>query len=130
MSDDTKTNSSQKLIEAIRGFDDDHLVDVLRLWDCYTQSWYDESTILLRFESDDLLVYADDSGWNFKVGPVDTDISSESSVAINDLVAVRDHCLCWRYTCECQDLIGINGADDELIRRIAQSDIMGKRPEQ
>ena len=71
----------------------------MRVWDCYAQDWMPDSPVLLRFESDDVLVLPDR---RVLIGPVLTEKSFEESMpeevhAYVDMesIGAEDKCLCW-----------------------------------
>ena len=73
-------------------FKNDYLVETFRIWDCYAQDWLDGSPVLLRFETDDVVVLMG-SEESFEVieGPVNTfDLS-----ALNTSADAENDCLCW-----------------------------------
>lgn len=110
--------SKPNLIEitnAIASFDDDCLADVFRPWDCYKQEWYDESTAIYRFDTNDCLVFEDGEDIGFKVSPIDTSYFEESFLKL--IGAGKDEaCLCWRRDENYRSLIGTNKAGIELLR--------------
>lgn len=121
MSNEVLMHIPEETVNAIREFNDDYLADVLRPWDCYKQTWYDNFTTVCRFESNDCLVYVDEDGLNYKVGPIDTD-------AFDDLMAefiganTDDVCLCWRHDYHYGCLIGTKGLSADLLGHLhAQS---------
>lgn len=78
----------------IGGKDKDYLVDVMRVWDCYAQDWVADSPVLLRFESDDVLILA---GERVFVGPVLAERPFEKSISeeVFAYIDLEDKCLCW-----------------------------------
>lgn len=112
MTKESKIKSTQKLIEALRGFDNDYLADVFRPWDCCTQNWHDTRTVLLRFESNDLLISFDKPGAIFEIGAVDTN----AFVGIDACMAADEECcLCWRRASAYQELVGTKKAGNSLL---------------
>ena len=78
--------------DELRRFQNDFLVDMFRIWDCYAQGWIENSPILLRFESDDVVFRMNDNGpCEFKFGAVDTSTAIEP----NDPTNPNGECLCW-----------------------------------
>ena len=64
------------------------LVDVFRIWECEAERWAPDSPLLLRFESDDVLVELGDGGAaRMTPGPVDTQRAPAGDDA--------DGCRCW-----------------------------------
>lgn len=57
---------------AFSDYEGSYLVDVFSLWDCYAQSWFDGSTMVYRYENQDLLTWLSDDGLQVKPGAVDT----------------------------------------------------------
>lgn len=89
---------TKKLIDAALLSDElsclkgDFLVDVFRIWDCYRQDWVTDSPVLLRFESQDVIVSINDKGsLEMNVGPVNTLAALEP----NDPMASDHECTCW-----------------------------------
>ena len=73
-------------------FNNDFLVDVFCVWDCYRQEWISDSPILLRFESDDVVVRRSDEGvLEFMQGPIDNTEVIAPYVASDP----SEQCLCW-----------------------------------
>lgn len=72
-------HETKKLIDAallsdeLSCFNEDLLVDVFCVWDCFAQDWIADSPVLLRFETDDVLIHGNIGGnLTFEVGPIDT----------------------------------------------------------
>ncbi|MEQ3363429.1 hypothetical protein [Raoultibacter massiliensis] len=106
MTSEAQTNTSDVLHEAFCKFDDDYLADVLRPWDCYEQDWYDNKTVLYRFESDDLLAREMPSGLLYEIGPIDTDAFDMRLVVESKPESASDTCVCWRHAAGYENLIG------------------------
>lgn len=119
MTEDSKTHCLNKLIEAIREFDDDYLADVFRPWDCYSQNWHDVKVILFRFENNDLLVHVDNIGIYYEIGSVDT---NDFKAAVNCSDTNEDCCLCWQRTSGYQDLVGTKSAGCNLLCRFLRDE--------
>lgn len=91
-------HETKKLIERaldadeLSRFNDDYLVDVFRVWDCYEQEWVADSPILLRFEEDDALVFIRGEKIIETVfGPVDNAVAIVKGAETTS----EDQCLCW-----------------------------------
>ena len=91
-------HETRKLIEAVfknneLGYlKDDYLVETFRVWDCYRQDWIADSPVLLRFESQDVIVRIGDEGsLEMSVGPVNTLVALEPS----DPMFSNRECTCW-----------------------------------
>lgn len=93
----------------------DCLADVLRPWDCVKSHWHDESTLLLRFESNDLLMWSGDEGICHDLNAVDTR-SFQSSLARKIGADELETCLAWRSDEDGYRLTGLTFS--ELIGQI------------
>lgn len=102
MSNEALPFISNEVKELFEGFDGDYLADVLRVWDCDNQDWFDSTTTVFRFESDDLLVWNVMGGLRAERGAVDT-----QSFQLGSLIGVtEDFCVAWRSDPSFADLIG------------------------
>lgn len=102
MSNEVLPFISNEVVGLFEEFDGDYLADVIRLWDCDTQDWYDNTTAVFRFESDDLFVWNEMGGLKVKRGPVDTQVFQQES-----LVGMpEDSCVVWRPDKSFANLIG------------------------
>ena len=102
MSNEVLPFISNEVVELFEGFDGDCLADVLRVWDCDNQDWFDGTTTVFRFESDDLLVWNVMGGLRAKRGAVDT-----QTFQLSDLIGIaEDRCIAWRPDSSFTDLIG------------------------
>ena len=102
MSNEALPFISNEVVELFEEFNDDCLADVLRVWDCDNQEWYDCITTVFRFESDDLLVWNVMGGLRAKRGAVDTQTFQLGS----RIGATEDSCLTWRPDSSFANLIG------------------------
>ena len=97
---------------------DDYLADVLRVWDCNEQKWADDPVWVLRFESDDLLVWKDGDALHCKRGSVDTDdtkmLWQERALGMHQDIDV-DACFCWRPDVAQSCFIGEKGANLKIL---------------
>lgn len=85
---------SHETSELLKEFDSEYLADVLRVWDCDSQEWYDETTTVLRFENDDLLIWSEDGVMRARRGAVPNGLlDQETYVLIHS--DSENHCLCW-----------------------------------
>ena len=102
MSNEVLPFVSNEVVKLFEGFDGDYLADVLRVWDCDNQEWFDGTTTIFRFESDDLLVWNDIGALRAQRGAVDT-----SAFRLGGLVgADRDSCIIWRHDAAFSNEIG------------------------
>lgn len=100
-----------EVIELFEGFDNDCLADVLRVWDCDNQDWFDGTTTVFRFESDDLLVWNVMGGLKAERGAVDT-----QSFCHAPLFGIADdRCVSWRPDPSFADLIGRTALSTVLL---------------
>lgn len=95
MSNEVLTYIPNNVVELFEAFDDDYLADVLRVWDCDAQGWFDPFTTVFRFESDDLLVWNDAGMLRCRQGAVDTNSINCLAPDVLDIAAMTDFCLCW-----------------------------------
>ena len=75
--------------------EEDYLADVFRLWDCYTQEWIEPAAVLLRFESDDVLIWSDNEARQCKIGPVDAYHITNEDLFRLGFNAEDNPCLAW-----------------------------------
>lgn len=118
----SKVQDIDTIAEAAREFDSNYLANVLRSCDCYSQDWHDSTTILLRFENNDLLIFEDELGMNYTIGSVNTNKFEEliaSSMSTSQETAT---CICWRNAGEYQNLIGTREAGRMLLFRFIQDE--------
>ena len=92
-------HETRKLIEAVfknneLGYlKDDYLVETFRVWDCYRQDWVADSPVLLRFESQDVIVcIGDERPLEMSAGPVNTLAALEP----DNPMAFGHEYFCWR----------------------------------
>lgn len=96
------------------------LADVFGLWDCYGQDWADPSAVVLRFESEDMMVWRDEGVIQCKEGSVDVHAACARAALPDALRGSMDPdaCLCWvtdeSYAC----LIGKENIDQELMEML------------
>lgn len=115
MSNEVLPFISNEVVELFEGFDNDCLADVLRVWDCDNQEWYDGATTVFRFESDDLLVWTVMGGLRAKRGAVDT-----QSFQQGPLIGVaEDRCVAWRPDSSYAYLIGRTALSAVLLESFA-----------
>lgn len=120
MNNISTAKGQKSLVEALKRFDDDELVDVYKVWDCDNQNWAANNVILFRFESNDLLVLKGSDEFQFRILPVDTSCFDQS-VMDSSYVDANESCLCWRLVDTFADLIGNNYVGLELAKRLSQS---------
>ncbi|WP_251213061.1 hypothetical protein [Adlercreutzia murintestinalis] len=102
MSNEVLPFISNEVVELFEEFDDDYLADVFRVWDCDAQNWQNGTTVVFRFENDDLLVWNVMGGLKAKRGAVDT-----QKFQLGALIgASEESCIAWRSDSSFADLIG------------------------
>ena len=110
---------SDKTRAVLRELSDDYLADVLRVWDCNEQKWADGPVWVLRFESDDLLVWKDGDALHCKRGSVDTDgteiMQREEALGMHENIGT-DACFCWRPDTTQSRFIGEKGPDLKILK--------------
>lgn len=95
MSNEVLTYIPNNVVELFEAFDKDYLADVLRIWDCDAQDWFDPFTTVFRFESDDLLVWNDGGSLRCRQGAVDTNNINCLALDVLSRTEMVDNCLCW-----------------------------------
>lgn len=99
----------------LMAFDDDYLADVLRLWDCDRKDWCESFAIILRFETDDVIVWLEEGFLKCEAGAV-TESDLETSIPNTIRASVgADACLCWLYDRAYNDLIGSSDVCNDLL---------------
>jgi hypothetical protein len=115
MSNEVLPFISNEVVELFEGFDNDYLADVLRVWDCDNQEWFDGAATVFRFESDDLLVWNIMGGLRVKRGAVDTQSFQQKSL----IGVAEDRCVAWRPDSSFGDLIGRAALSATLLESFA-----------
>ena len=84
----------EKTWETFAKFDNDCIVEVFGLWDCYKQDWNDRTTRVFRFESNDIFTWLTNDGLQTRLGAVDTTAVNEG---IYDALSSNNEtsCFCW-----------------------------------
>ncbi len=100
---------------AIKAFDNDYLAEVLRLWNCDLGDWHDPCTMIFRFESNDILVWNEQSFLRGKVGAVvESNLETSTPDAIKASIET-DTCLCWLHDRSYNKLIGSTNVCNYLL---------------
>lgn len=120
MSNEVLPFISNEVVELFEGFDGDYLADVLRVWDCDAQDWFDDMTAIFRFETDDLLVWCEAGTIMAVRGAVETRVFD-----LWDLVDDDDRCLSWRYDPMFGDLVGSTHSSRRIVRSFASTAARG-----
>lgn len=106
---------SNEVAELFAEFDEDILADVLRLWDCDAQDWFDGTTMVLRFESDDLLVWNELGRLGACKGAVDTSTFDKGAIPALQLTEDKEICLTWRPDSAYAMLLGESALTQTLL---------------
>ena len=118
MSNEVQPDISNVVVALLEELDNDFLADVLRLWDCETQDWYGRYPMVLRFESNDVLLWQDRAEINARTGAVDTSALDVLLPNALDPALTRNRCLSWRFASDYANLIGEKGLSTKLLARI------------
>lgn len=102
---------SQLASAELKQFKEDYLVAVYRIWDCYAKEWYIKSPYLLRFETNDVLIFNTSSGTQCVLGAVDTTNPGSQSAYSCASKNKNNACLCWREDAAFNSAIGCCGKD-------------------
>lgn len=102
---------------ALGVFDDDYLADVLRLWDCDLRDWHDSHATIFRFESDDVMVWLEDSVLMCSQGAFDNDVSLGFISHKVKTGTDEDTCQCWLRDKHYNDLVGSTHVSFVLLDR-------------
>lgn len=95
MSNEVLTYISDETQSLFEEFNEDYLADVLRVWDCYAQEWFDAFITVFRFESDDLLVWNESGALKARKGSVLTDRFDKEAFPFSIEDADILDCLSW-----------------------------------
>lgn len=110
---------SNEVADLFAEFDGDSLADVLRLWDCDTQDWIDGTTMIFRFENDDLLVWNEMGALRASKGAFDTASSSPSAIPSLQLAEDKGTCLVWRPDLSFASYLGESNLSQSLLNVFA-----------
>ena len=93
----------------------DHLADVLGIWDCYEQEWVTDAPIVLRFESEDVVIGA-------RNGPpcLLRDGEDELLERLRLDEAMSERCLCWRRMRVREGLVGEVASVGSVMAMLAE----------
>lgn len=115
MTEETAITIPEDVRAAFMALEDDYLADVLRLWDCELKCWHDPMVMIFRFESDDVLVWHEDSTLRCWRGAIN-DCGTSSLVPDGIEIAIdRSACLCWISDKSYNALIGETTASQRLL---------------
>lgn len=119
MSNEVLPFVSNEVADMFAQFDDDILADVLRLWDCDAQEWFDVTTTVFRFERDDLLVWNEMGALRARIGAVDTSSLHATEVPSLHLAKEKDPCLAWRADNSYAAYLGESALSQTLLETFA-----------
>lgn len=108
--------AGKEVSEMLDRFNSDTLADVLRVWDCNSQAWFDNQMIVFRFEMNDLLIWNEKGILRSQCGAVDTQVF-ESDIVTDESSA----CLVWRADPQFSSLIGKATLSATLQKRIYEA---------
>ena len=115
MTEETAITIPDDMRAAFMAFDDDYLADVLRLWDCDLGDWCESFAIILRFETDDVIVWLEEGILKCEAGAVaESDLETSIPHPIRASIGA-DACLCWLYDRAFSDLIGSSDVCSDLL---------------
>ena len=115
MTEETAITIPDDMRAAFMAFDDDYLADVLRLWDCDLGDWCESFAIILRFETDDVIVWLEEGILKCEAGAV-AESNLETSIPHTIRASIgADACLCWLYDRAFSDLIGASDVCSDLL---------------
>lgn len=121
MGNETLFFVSSEVADLFNGLAENSLADVLRVWDCDSNTWYDSFAAVFRFENDDLLVWYEHGSLQAKKGAIDTrELNPSFSEALTKALA-SGVCLSWRLDSDYSDLIGMEDLGSELVARVAKA---------
>lgn len=120
MSNEVLPFISNEVVDLFAQFDGNILADVLRLWDCDAQDWKDDTTMVFRFEDEDLLVWKESTMLCARIGAVETAFMDDSISKTLGEILPNEECLSWRIDRGYDVLIGRRGVASQLLARLAR----------
>lgn len=105
----------EKTRSSFSDYEGTYLAEVFSLWDCYAQRWLDGSTMVYRYENQDLLTWLTDEGLQVRCGAVDTTNVDPTILELIGKGDAGDICVCWRSGERYRNLVGEHVNANEIL---------------